>query len=156
MLFRSNDQDWVMDHGDIDVGSFESFDYVMLGDIHRPNQFVDVEGRVRYAGSLCQNNFGDLDDKGFLIWDIKDKDNFNVEHIHIPNPKPFVNLILENDGSVPHGFNCPVGSRIRVISYSDLSSDKIKKSIDSIRKKYKPDSLSYQNKSNPEIGRAHV
>ena len=54
-----NDQDWVMDHGDIDVGSFESFDYVMLGDIHRPNQFVDVEGRVRYAGSLCQNNFGE-------------------------------------------------------------------------------------------------
>ena len=83
------DQNWVMTHGEIDVEKFADFDYVLLGDIHKANQILDTEGRVRYAGSLCQNNFGDLDDKGFLIWDIKDKNNFTVEHIHIPNPKPF-------------------------------------------------------------------
>lgn len=141
------DQNWVMDHGEVDVGKFTGFDYVLLGDIHKANQILDTEGRVRYAGSLCQNNFGDLDDKGFLIWDIKDKDNFKVEHIHIPNPKPFINLILSNDGSVPSGFNCPIGSRIRVICHTDISSDKIKKSIELVRKKYKPDSLSFQSKA---------
>ena len=144
-----NDQDWVMDHGDIDVGSFESFDYVMLGDIHRPNQFVDVEGRVRYAGSLCQNNFGEPDNRGFLIWDIEDKNNYKVEHIHIPNPKPFVSVILNRDGSLPKDFECPTGSRIRVVCSFDLSSDKVKKALDFIRKKFKPETLSFQNKAKP-------
>ena len=140
------DQNWVMTHGEIDVEKFVDFDYVLLGDIHKANQILDTEGRVRYAGSLCQNNFGDLDDKGFLIWDIKDKNKFTVEHIHIPNPKPFINLDLENDGSVPTKFACPIGSRIRAIGHTDLSSDKIKKTLESIRKKYKPESLSFQNK----------
>jgi len=141
------DQNWVMTHGEIDVEKFADFDYVLLGDIHKANQILDTEGRVRYAGSLCQNNFGDLDDKGFLIWDIKDKNNFTVEHIHIPNPKPFINLDLESDGAVPAKFACPIGSRIRAIGHTDLSSDKIKKTLELIRKKYKPESLSFQNKS---------
>ena len=141
------DQNWVMDHGEIDVEKFTGFDYVMLGDIHKANQILDTEGRVRYAGSLCQNNFGDLDDKGFLIWDIKDKDNFKVEHIHIPNPKPFVNLILESNGDIPKNFSCVTGARIRVISHTDLPSDQIKKAVDLVRKKFKPDTLSYQNKA---------
>jgi len=46
------DQNWVMDHGEVDVGKFADFDYVMLGDIHKANQILDTEGRVRYAGSL--------------------------------------------------------------------------------------------------------
>ena len=141
------DQNWVMDHGEIDVEKFTGFDYVMLGDIHKANQILDTEGRVRYAGSLCQNNFGDLDDKGFLIWDIKDKDNFKVEHIHIPNPKPFVNLILESNGDIPKNFSCVTGARIRVISHTDLPSDQIKKAVDLVRKKFKPDTLSYHNKA---------
>lgn len=143
------DQNWAMERGDIDVEKFSGFDYVLLGDIHKANQILDTEGRVRYAGSLCQNNFGDFNDKGFLIWDIKDKDDFKVEHIHIPNPKPFVNLVLENDGSIPKFFTCPEGSKVRVLSYSDISSDKVKKAIETVRKKYKPENVSYQNKAAP-------
>jgi len=150
------DQDWVMDHGDMNVESFEGFDYVMLGDIHRPNQILDHEGRVRYAGSLCQNNFGEPDNRGFLIWDIKGKNDFTVEHIHIPNPKPFVNILLERGGILPTDFSCPIGSRIRVISYSDLSSDKVKKVLDTLKKKFKPESLSYQNKTRPSETRANL
>lgn len=141
------DQDWVMEHSDIDIEAFEKFDYVMLGDIHRPNQILDYDGRVRYAGSLCQNNFGEPDNRGFLIWDIEDKNSFSVEHVHIPNPKPFINIVLERDGSLPKGFSCPIDSRIRVISYADLSSDKTKRVLDYLKKKYKPESLSFQNKA---------
>lgn len=148
------DQDWVMEHSDIDIEVFENFDYVLLGDIHRPNQILDYEGRVRYAGSLCQNNFGEPDNRGFLIWDIQDKDTFTVEHIHIPNPKPFVNVLLDHGGALPADFSCPIGSRIRVISYSELSSDKVKKALDSLKKKFNPESLSFQNKARTSEVRA--
>ena len=150
------DQDFVMDHGDITIDKFEGFDYVLLGDIHRPNQCLDPEGRVRYAGSLCQNNFGEPDNKGFLIWEIDDKEKFSVRHIHIPNPKPFVNIVLDVQGNIPSSFSCTTGARMRVISYHDLTSDKIRKAVENLRKKYKPESISYQNKAATSQNRASL
>ena len=44
-----------------------------MGDIHKTNQILDTEGRVRYCGSTVQQNFGETNDKGFLIWEIEDK-----------------------------------------------------------------------------------
>ena len=68
---------WVMDHGEDDVGIFEGHDFAFLGDIHKTNQILDTEGRVRYCGSTVQQNFGETNDKGFLIWDIQGKDTFD-------------------------------------------------------------------------------
>jgi DNA repair exonuclease SbcCD nuclease subunit len=51
-------------------------DYTFLGDIHKSNQKMTSLGNIRYIGSLVQQNFGELDDKGFLLWDIKNKDDF--------------------------------------------------------------------------------
>lgn len=141
------DQNWVMTHGEVDIEKFAGFDYVMLGDIHKANQCLDPEGRVRYAGSLCQNNFGEENDKGFLIWDIESKDKFTVQHVHIPNPKPFITIELEKDGSLPKNLICQKESRIRVVSNSNATSDKIKKAVEYLKKNYKPDSISYQNKA---------
>lgn len=142
------DQNWVMTHGEIDVDKFADFDYVLLGDIHKANQILDVEGKVRYAGSLCQNNFGETNDKGYLIWDISDKETFSVEHIHIPNPKPFVTVELDNQGKLPKNFSCPKEARIRVVSNTNITSDKIKKAVEQLRKNFFPESISYQNKTN--------
>ncbi len=150
------DQNYVIEHGEIGIEKFEGFDYVMLGDIHRTNQCLDPEGRVRYAGSLCQNNFGEENNKGFLIWEIESKEKFSVRHIHIPNPKPFITVVLDKEGSLPQNFSCPENARIRVVTYSDLSSDKTKKAIETLRKKYKPESLSYQNKSSVGQNRASI
>ena len=61
------DTGYVMEHGEFDVKIFEGHDYAFLGDIHKTNQIVDTEGRVRYPGSTVQQNFGETDDKGFLI-----------------------------------------------------------------------------------------
>ena len=48
-------------------------------------QKLDEGGRVRYAGSTVQQNFGESLDKGYLFWDIKDKNSFTVEHITFKN-----------------------------------------------------------------------
>jgi DNA repair exonuclease SbcCD nuclease subunit len=81
------DTGWVMTHGDHHIDIFKNFDYALLGDIHKTNQILDGEiGKVRYPGSTVQQNFAESNDKGFLLWDIQDKENFTCEHIAIQNP----------------------------------------------------------------------
>ena len=58
---------WKMEHGEHDIEIFKDFDYAMLGDIHLENQILDKEGRIRYAGSTIQQNFGESTSKGFLL-----------------------------------------------------------------------------------------
>ena len=70
------DTGWTMEHGENDIAIFDNFDYGFLGDIHKTNQFVDRKGKIRYPGSTVQQNHGETNDKGYLIWDIQDKDNF--------------------------------------------------------------------------------
>ncbi len=102
---------------------------------------------MRYAGSTIQQNFGETNDKGFLIWDIKDKDTFDVRHIRIGNPKPFVTIELGTEGEIGDGVVLPNGSRIRLISRSNLAVDKVKNAIDAAKTRFKPESVTYVNKS---------
>ncbi len=48
----STDAGWVMEYGDHDVSIFAGHDFAMLGDIHKTNQILDEDGRVRYCGLL--------------------------------------------------------------------------------------------------------
>jgi DNA repair exonuclease SbcCD nuclease subunit len=57
---------WAMEFGDDDISIFSRCDYAMLGDIHKP-QILDPEGRVQYAGSTVQQNFGESGKKGYII-----------------------------------------------------------------------------------------
>ena len=50
-------QGYVIDEGEDSIDIFNDFDFAMLGDIHK-QQRMDKEGRVRYAGSTVQQNFG--------------------------------------------------------------------------------------------------
>ena len=72
----------------------------------KTNQSLDHEGRVRYCGSTF-SRIGESNDKGFLIWDIKDKDNFEVEHYQILNINPFVTVVLIRRERFQRTWNCP-------------------------------------------------
>lgn len=141
------DTGYTIEHGDDVIDIFEGHDYALLGDIHLANQTVDPDGRMRYAGSTVQQNFGETDDKGFLIWDIKDKNAFEVRHICIPNPKPYITIELGTDGEIGDTVKVPKGSRIRLVSKNNLSVDKIKNSIDAAKSRFKPESVTYVNKA---------
>ena len=71
------DLNWTL-KGDHDISVFDDFDFAFLGDIHK-TQILDHQGRIRYAGSTVQQNFGESLDKGYLLWDIKGKDDFTGE-----------------------------------------------------------------------------
>ena len=141
------DTGYVIEHGDDVLDIFDGNDYALLCDIHLANQIVDPDGRMRYAGSTVQQNFGETDDKGFLVWDIKDKDAFEVKHVRIPNPKPYVTLKLGIDGEIGDEYKLSKGARIRLISEVNLSVDKVKNALDVAKARFKPESVTYVNKS---------
>lgn len=141
---------YVMDHGDYSVDIFEDHDYAFLGDIHKTNQALDTEGRVRYPGSTVQQNFGETDDKGFLIWDIQDKDNFTCNHYSIPNPRPFVTINLNDSGEVPE-VTVKNGARVRIIADKSVSFEKIKKATQVVKSKYSPESITFVNKATSSV-----
>jgi len=137
---------WTMTHGDISLDRLTEYDYAMLGDIHKPNQELDKEGRIRYAGSLVQQNFGESEEKGFLLWDIKDVDNFKVKHYALENPKPFVTINLTKKGKIPAKAKIPEGCRLRLVSETNLPMDVIKRTIELAKTKYKPETTNFYSK----------
>jgi len=54
----------------VTVETFQGYDMVMLGDIHK-RQFLDKDERVAYPGSLIQQNYSEEPSHGFLLWDVE-------------------------------------------------------------------------------------
>lgn len=146
------DTGWAMTHGDHPIEVFQPFDYVLLGDIHKTNQIVDHEGRIRYPGSTVQQNFGETNDKGFLLWDIQSKDDFTCEHIVIPNPKPFITVNLTPTGRMPKGLKIPKGCRLRLVSNNNLSLEAMRKAKEVAQHRFKPDTISFLNRAAGQRG----
>jgi DNA repair exonuclease SbcCD ATPase subunit/DNA repair exonuclease SbcCD nuclease subunit len=138
------DLNWSLE-GDHEVNIFEDFDFAFLGDIHKTQQ-LDDEGRIRYAGSTVQQNFGESLDKGYLLWDIENKDIFNVEHISFVNPKPFITINLTKKGNLPR-VKPSEGARLRIVSEGNVSLDKVRKAVDIAKFRYNPESVTYLNRA---------
>ena len=141
------DLGWIMDHGDHDVSVFDKFDYAFLGDIHKTNQCLNDSGTIRYCGSTIQQNHGETNDKGFLVWDIEDKTNYEVNHYVLENPKPFTTIELTPKGNMPRNLNIQQGCRLRIVTHHKVSLDKIRRVMDTAKSRFKPESLSFVNKA---------
>ena len=150
------DTGWVMTHGDHDVSIFGGHDFAMLGDIHKTNQILDDEGRVRYPGSTVQQNHGETNDKGFLIWEIEDKDTFHVSHHVLLNPKPFVTIELTPKGRMPRGTKVPPGARLRLVSNNNLPLDVMRKAVEVAKHRFKPESITFLNRAAGERGTVDI
>jgi len=146
------DLGWVMEHGEDDISIFEGHDFAFLGDIHKTNQVLDTEGRVRYAGSTIQQNHGETNDKGFLIWDIKDKFSFTSKHIELKNPKPFITIELTPKGRLPNKFEAPCGARLRLVSNNNLPLSSMKKAVEVAKHRFKPESITFLNRAAGQRG----
>jgi len=132
-----------LDHGEDDVSIFESFDYAMLGDIHR-TQYLDRDQKVWYAGSTVQQNFGESRLKGYLLWNIHDKDRHSVEKRLFQSPRPFVTIKLNSDGTLPQE-NVPKNSRLRIICEHNIPLSKLKRVCDYAQAKWSATSVNFVN-----------
>ena len=140
------DINFMLDHGDHPMDIFQDFDYAFLGDIHRTNQILDNDGRVRYCGSTVQQNFAESNDKGFLIWDIEDKETFKVKHYGFKNPKPFITIELDSKGKISNDLSIPADARIRLIAGYSLTLEKMRRAIDVCKTRFKPESVTFVNR----------
>jgi DNA repair exonuclease SbcCD ATPase subunit/DNA repair exonuclease SbcCD nuclease subunit len=146
------DTGWIMEHGENDIGIFNNFDYAFLGDIHKTNQTLDEAGRIRYPGSTVQQNHGESNDKGFLIWEIEDKTNFSCTHHVLLNPKPFVTIELTAKGRIPKGTAPPKGARVRLVSNNNLPLDRMRRAVDVAKTRFKPESITFLNRASGDRG----
>jgi len=146
------DAGWTMDYGENDIKIFDNFDYAFLGDIHKTDQALDRDGRIRYPGSTVQQNHGETNDKGFLIWDIKNRDEFACQHIVLENPKPFITIEMTPKGRVPKGTTVPEGARIRLVSNNNLPLDRMRRAVDVVKTRFKPESITFLNRAAGQRG----
>ena len=145
------DVGWVMLNGEDTMEIFDGFDFAMLGDIHR-RQILDKAGRIWYAGSTVQQNHGETNDKGILIWDIQSKDEWDVEPVVFKNPKPFITLELTPKGRMPKGANVPEGARLRIVSNNNLPLNVMKRAMDIAKHRFKPEVVTFLNRAAGERG----
>ena len=68
------------DHVDIDL--FEGYELVLLGDIHKPAQYLNDSKTIAYPGSTIQQGFAEALHHGMLVWDTDTKQS---EFVEIPN-----------------------------------------------------------------------
>ena len=115
------DTDWQLE-GEDSIDILRDYDFGMLGDIHK-RQFLNKEKTIAYPGSTIQQNFGEDSEKGFLLWDIRSKDDFDVEFYEVKNNYRFVTIDWK--GSVKDTItackNHPNLSRFRIRSDAYIS-----------------------------------
>ncbi len=122
-------------HYEADMKRFSGMDFVMLGDIHKRQSFMN--GRAWYPGSLIQQNFGEDPDKGFLLWDIKTKDDFDVTFHKLEGSRGFYTIRIEKDLLIPDD-KIPEGARIRAIVDSEITLAQQKNLAKELKEKFLP------------------
>ena len=89
---------YVVSSNSFTVDMFEGFDMAMLGDIHKRQTFGEGWEHVAYAGSMVQQNHGEmLENHGYLLWDVPTR-TFTEHHIH--NDYGFLTIDVVN-GQIP-------------------------------------------------------
>jgi len=106
----------------VSLSTFDGFDFGIFGDIHK-RQVLDSDGRFRYCGSLIQQNFGEETDKGYLVWDIKSRDQWTCKFVKVENSYPFVTI--DSSTSASDFEAIPRTAKVRVIAKDKNDPDVI-------------------------------
>lgn len=134
---------WVCDKADLELEFLNNYDYGFFGDLHYSNYCIDKNGHMRYAGSFLQQNFSEELVKGYLLWDIKNKEEFVCEFIPVFNPNPYITINLLNDGTLLDDIDISSGSRVRLLSNFNLSYETIQKTLSFVKNNFHPETVIY-------------
>lgn len=114
-----------------DYKKFECCDFLFCGDIH--NRFdYDSDGRFISVGNLIQQDFGESLKKGYYIYSIKSRIDFERKFVELPNLYPYLTIECGDDHYLKINTKEINGIRLRV-SFTDEQS----KSVDSFIVKLK-------------------
>ena len=121
------------------VDMFDGFDMVMLGDIHKRQTFGKGYEHIAYAGSMIQQNHGELlENHGYLLWDIPTR-TFTEHHLH--NDYGFLTVDVVK-GEIPQwvydevGTKLPKHPRLR-LRFTQTEASDMKRKITELKKLFK-------------------
>jgi DNA repair exonuclease SbcCD ATPase subunit/predicted MPP superfamily phosphohydrolase len=123
---------------------FSGHDMTLLGDIHKPAQFLNESKTIAYPGSLIQQNHGEALDHGILVWDVE---SCQAEFVQIENDYGYVTFEVKGTSITKQPSRVPAKPRVR-IKFDDTSAADMKKFITTVRKKYKVQDISIQRVNN--------
>jgi len=134
----------------IKISSFEGFDYVLLGDIHKYQTFKN--NTIAYSSSLIQQNYGEeLYNHGYIKWNL---DEEKMEFKRIKNNYGFI-IIKMNDGKYEK-INYPKNIKLRIY-YKNTTQNQIDNLLIELQLKYNViiddiiEEVEYNNITNMDI-----
>jgi len=150
------DIDWAIE-GEVTVDFFKDYDFSFLGDIHKI-QYLDPEKRIAYPGSTIQQNYGEATGKGFLFWEIEDKDNYKSTFIEVPHSRPFVTVDWAGDipGTVKSCMAYPNMSRFRIRTNVAIPNSEMKQLFGELREIKKATEIVFKNDVDSDLTQVPV
>ena len=124
----------------VTIEMFTGHDITLLGDIHKPAQFLDAAQTIAYPGSLIQQNHGEALDHGILVWDVE---NRRADFAEIQNDYGYVTIETLGSTIVTSPHRMPNKPRIR-IKFNETCAADMKRLIATIRKKYNVQDITIQ------------
>jgi DNA repair exonuclease SbcCD ATPase subunit/DNA repair exonuclease SbcCD nuclease subunit len=134
---------YTISNENVTTAMFDGHDITLLGDIHKPAQYLNDEKTIAYPGSLIQQNYGEALNHGILVWDIEKR---NAEFVEIVNDYGYVTFEVNGTTLVKSPSQVPTKPRVRIIFNGTTAAD-MKKIITMIRSKYQVQDISIQRKS---------
>jgi DNA repair exonuclease SbcCD ATPase subunit/DNA repair exonuclease SbcCD nuclease subunit len=138
------DDGWQL-NGETTVDFFKDFDFTFLGDIHK-HQFLTEDKRIAYPGSTIPQNFGEHGPKGYLLWDIKNRDEFDVKFCELKESYPFITLDWQGDvrKTIEKALMFKDGTRFRISSSVYLNQVDIKQLVNELKIKKQADQVVFK------------
>lgn len=146
------DTDWDIESGDITADFFKDYDFCLLGDIHK-QQFLGYRNGVPwigYSGSLLQQNYAESLNHGYLLWEIKSKNNWTVLNRPLPNPNPFVTIDWAGslNKTIQLAESCLSGTRFRIRSDEQLLQNDVHVLSETLKTSFNAVEVIYQTNNN--------
>jgi len=135
----STDAGFTLSNTHVTTDIFTGHDLTLLGDIHKP-QYLDVDKTIAYAGSLIQQNHGEVLGHGIMVWDLKTKKS---EIIEIKNDYGYYTYEVDNGKILNPNPNVPKKPRLR-FKVKDTDSGTLKQIIADVKSKYKVQDITIQ------------
>ena len=156
------DNNWAMPTGECKASDFTGYDFVLMGDIHKRQAMayrLDENGIekpwIAYAGSFIQQNFGESEQKGIQVWDIRSKGDWDVTYVPMPNHKPFISIDWNNSAeetlqdiiSDRGGLRSDIkpGSRFRIISNQPIAESQERKLLTDLKEEFLASDVVYKS-----------
>ena len=131
---------FVIRDSDYGISMFNEYDIALLGDIHK-QQFMNKAETIAYSGSLLQQNFGELPEKGYLLWDVKRGEKPKSKFIRVSSDYGYRTIRFSSDDpekDIGQLTDVPKHLWLRLLFEKQYEVSDVERATELARKQFKP------------------